>query len=404
VTPVSVIGVNGGPLSARARERLAAATLVVGARRHLDAVPVPGQARIHQLRDVEAAVDAVARAGGRTVVLATGDPGFFGIVRLLRTRGVDLEVIPAVSTVSAAFAEAGLSWDDALVVSAHGRDLRRAVNACRAAAKVAVLTAPGTGPAQLGAALTGLTGLTGLNRRMVVAERLGTPAQRVVECTPEEAAGRSWADPNVVLVLRDDPAERGPAERGWAFPRRQCPPGWGLPDDAFEHRAGMLTKAEVRAVALGWLGPGLGDLVWDVGAGCGSVAVECARFGAAVVAVDRDPDQCDRTRRNASAHRVEVQVVCAAAPACLADLPDPDTAFVGGGGLDAIIACAAREPRAVVVALAAVDRVAPAREALRRAAYRVGGVAVHSSRLADLPDGSTRLAATNPVFLLCGQR
>jgi precorrin-6Y C5,15-methyltransferase (decarboxylating) len=335
----------------------------------------------------------VAGVDGPAVVLATGDPGFFGVVRLLRTRGVDPDVIPAVSTISAAFAEVRLSWDDALVVSAHGRELRRAVNACRAAGKVAVLTAPDSGPAQLGAALTGL------GRRMVVAERLGTPAQRVVECTPEEAAGRRWAEPNVVLVLGDDPAERG-----WAFPRRQSPPGWGLPDDAFEHRAGMLTKAEVRALALGHLGPGVGDLVWDVGAGCGSVAVECARFGAAVVAVDRDPDQCDRVRRNAAAHRVEVEVVRAAAPACLAGLPEPDAAFVGGGGLDAVAACAAREPRAVVVALAAVDRVAPAREALRRSAYRVGGAAVHCSRLADLPDGSTRLAATNPVFLVWGRR
>jgi len=393
VPSVTVIGVSGGPLPARASERLAGAALVVGARRHLDALPLPEHARTHVLRDVEGALDAVAGADGPAVVLATGDPGFFGIVRLLRARGIDLDVIPAVSTISAAFAEVGLSWDDALVVSAHGRELRRAVNACRAAGTVAVLTGPDSGPAQLGAALTGL------RRRMVVAERLGTPAQRVVECTPEEAAGRCWAEPNVVLVLGDDPAERG-----WAFPRRQSPPGWGLPDDAFEHRAGMLTKAEVRALALGHLGPGVGDLVWDVGAGCGSVAVECARFGAAVVAVDRDPDQCDRVRRNAAAHRVEVEVVRAAAPACLAGLPEPDAAFVGGGGLDAVAACAAREPRAVVVALAAVDRVAPAREALRRSAYRIGGAAVHCSRLADLPDGSTRLAATNPVFLVWGRR
>src|SRR5207247_4609155 len=120
-----------------------------------------------------------------------------------------------------------------------------------------------------------------------------------------------------------DPAP-GP---GWAAPRRQVPAGWALPDDAFEHRAGMLTKAEVRAVALARLGPGLGDLVWDVGAGSGSVAVECARFGAAVVAVERDPGACELVRRNASAHDVDVSVVCGEAPGVLDGLPDPDAVF-----------------------------------------------------------------------------
>jgi len=181
------------------------------------------------------------------------------------------------------------------------------------------------------------------------------------------------------------------------------PAGWALPDDAFEHRAGMLTKAEVRAVALARLGPGLGDLVWDVGAGSGSVAVECARFGAAVVAVERDADQCARTARNAAAHRVQVQVVPGVAPGCLAALPDPDAVYVGGGGVDVVAACATRRPDRLVAGLATVDRVGPVRDLLRGAGYQVTGVAVHASRLADLPGGS-RLTAANPVFVLAGQR
>ena len=176
--------------------------------------------------------------------------------------------------------------------------------------------------------------------------------------------------------------------------------GWALGEEAFEHRDSMVTKPEVRALALARLGPRPGTLVWDVGAGSGSVAVECARFGAAVIAVDRDPAQRARVTANARRHRTEVRVVGGAAPEALAGLPDPDAVFVGGGGLAVINAVAARRPGRIVVALAAVQRAGPAMEALAGAGYTVDGTLLQASRLAPLPDGAHRLAATNPVFLL----
>jgi precorrin-6Y C5,15-methyltransferase (decarboxylating) len=106
----------------------------------------------------------------------------------------------------------------------------------------------------------------------------------------------------------------------------------------------MVTKPEVRALALARLSPGPGLLVWDVGAGSGSVAVECARFGAAVIAVERDPAQCARVTANARRHRAEVRVVGSAAPEALENLPDPDAVFVGGGGLAVISAVAGDRP------------------------------------------------------------
>jgi precorrin-6B C5,15-methyltransferase / cobalt-precorrin-6B C5,C15-methyltransferase len=176
--------------------------------------------------------------------------------------------------------------------------------------------------------------------------------------------------------------------------------GWALGEEAFEHRDSMVTKPEVRALALARLGPRPGTLVWDVGAGSGSVAVECARFGAAVIAVDRDPAQCARVTANARRHGVEVQVVGGAAPEALAGLPDPDAVFVGGGGLAVVSTVAARRPARIVVALAAVERAGPALEALADAGYTADGALLHASRLACLPDGAHRLAPANPVFLL----
>ena len=98
----------------------------------------------------------------------------------------------------------------------------------------------------------------------------------------------------------------------------------------------MVTKAEVRALVLARLGPGLGRCIWDVGAGSGSIAVECARFGAYAIAVERDPEACARIEANAGTHGVDVAVVAGEAPAVLEGLPAPDAVFVGGGGLPAV--------------------------------------------------------------------
>ena len=392
---ITVVGWDGGPLSPHVRARLDAAVLVMGGRRHLREVDLPEGTRRLALRDdPPGAVQAVVDADGPVVVLASGDPGFFGIVRLLRERvgESELEVLPGVSSVALAFARVGLSWDDAVVVSAHGREAGpgRAAAVCRAHPKVAVLTDSTVGPAELASCLRG----TG--RRLVVAERLGLPDERVVDLDPADAAG-PWAQPNVVLVL--DEARAVAADKGWLAGREQ-PAGWALPETAFSHRDGMLTKYEVRALALARLGPRLGDVVWDVGAGSGSVGVECARLGAAVFAVEQGP--VEHVHANARAHGVDVQVVQGTAPAALEGLPDPDAVFVGGGGAgvgDVVRACVARGPRVVVVALATLDRVAGVRDAL--APYEVDGVQLSSARLRPL-GGGTALAATNPVFLLWG--
>lgn len=387
---ITVVGMDGSALPQVARRRLASATLVVGAARHLAAVELSGQAQQLVMGDVHDAVAALVAHPGEAVVLASGDPGFFGIVRRLRAAGVAPDIHPAVSCVALAFARAGVEWDDARVVSAHGRDPRPALAAVRAGGKVAVLTDSRTGPQEVAAAAAP-------DARLLVAERLGMPDERVVRGRAAQVAARDdWREPNVVLLLGDGP----PGEPPWLAGRPVAARGWGLPDDAFVHRDTMLTKAEVRAVALARLAPRLGDLVWDVGAGSGSVGVECARLGAAVFAVERDDTGC--ISQNAKAFGVEVQVVHGAAPAALQALPDPDAVFVGGGGRDVATiaaACVARGPRVVVVALAGVDRVGAVREAL--APYDVDGVLLQASRLRDL-GGATALAALNPVLLVWG--
>ncbi|MGH4027370.1 precorrin-6y C5,15-methyltransferase (decarboxylating) subunit CbiE [Actinomycetota bacterium Odt1-20B] len=424
---IVVVGTGtGAPLDAAAREAVRAAGLVAGARRHLDAAAdeVPPDAERVVMGPLAPALDAIERhlekrdsvtaaflagsaaraSAAGVVVLASGDPGFFGIVRALAERfgPAALDVRPGVSSVATAFARVGLPWDDAVVVSAHGRDVRTALHACRAHPKVAVLTGPGAGPAELGAELARRTD----SRTLVVATALGDPEhERIERVSPAEAAARDWgAAVSVVLCLDEDRALAPVRAFAGAGPG---PTQWALDESEFAHRDSMITKFEVRALALARLGPRLGDLVWDIGSGSGSVAVECARFGAAVVAVEKTASGCERIRANAAAHGVDVRVVHGAAPTVLSDFSDPDAVFIGGGGreLPAIVTSSARRARrAVVVAMAALDRVPLVRDTLVAAGYACDGVLLQSSRLAPLPGEVSRLAGTNPVFLLWGVR
>ncbi|MEU6258249.1 precorrin-6y C5,15-methyltransferase (decarboxylating) subunit CbiE [Streptomyces sp. NPDC047043] len=400
---ITVVGTGTGapvPLDA-----VAGAELVVGGRRHLEAVRLPESAERIVLGPLAPALDAIEEYVGkerRVVVLASGDPGFFGIVRALAERfGADrLDVRPGVSSVAAAFARLGLTWDDAVVVSAHGRDSRTAVNVCRAHPKAAVLTGPGAGPAELGAALA----RTAPGRVLVVASALGSAEERLERVSPAEAAGRDWGTAVSVVLCLDETRALGPVRTLAGAVR---PSEWALDEGEFAHRDSMITKFEVRALALARLGPRTGDLVWDVGSGSGSVAVECARLGAAVSAVERAADGVERIRANAVAHGVDVHVVHGTAPEVLSELDAPDAVFVGGGGreLPGIVGeCARRARRTVVVAMAALDRVPAVRNALTGAGFDCDGVLLQSSRLAPLPGDVTRLAATNPVFLLWGTR
>ncbi|GAA3793319.1 bifunctional cobalt-precorrin-7 (C(5))-methyltransferase/cobalt-precorrin-6B (C(15))-methyltransferase [Streptomyces coacervatus] len=402
--PITVVGTGtGAPVPVDA---VAGAELVVGGRRHLEAVEeLPEGAERIVLGPLAPALDAVEEyvaKDRRVVVLASGDPGFFGIVRALAERfGADrLDVRPGVSSVATAFARLGLTWDDAVVVSAHGRDPRTAVNMCRAQPKVAVLTGPGAGPAELGAALA----RTAPGRVLVVASALGSQDERLERVSPAEAARRDWGTAVSVVLCLDETRAPGPVRTLAGAVR---PAEWALDEGDFAHRDSMITKFEVRALALARLGPRPGDLVWDVGSGSGSVAVECARLGAAVSAVEKAADGVERIRANARAHGVDVHVVHGEAPAALSGLDDPDAVFVGGGGreLPGIVdVCARRARRTVVVAMAALDRVPAVRTALDGAGFDCAGVLLQSSRLAPLPGDVTRLAATNPVFLLWGTR
>ncbi len=397
--PVVVIGWDGRPLDDGSRLAVQQADLVAGGARHLEAVAAQGLwlaatvtigAGATPWAQALDAVVAAAASGRACVLVASGDPGFFGAVRGLREAGADVRARPGACAVAQAFGRIGQAWEDAVVVSAHGRPAGPALATARVAAKVAVLTSPQVPADDV------VTELRRLGRDVWVAERLGEDDERVrggADCRPP------YAEPNVVLAM--DPVAPGPRWRSGS----DRPGPWALPEDHFDHRDSMVTKREVRAVALAALAPAPGRTIWDVGAGSGSVGVECARLGADVVAVERDDEQCARVHANARRHGVRLEVVPGQAPGVLTGLRDADAVVVGGGGTEVVDAVASRPgARTVVVALAAVERIAPAMQSLRHNGFEVEGVQLAASRLTALPDGSHRLAATNPVTLVTGVR
>jgi len=426
--PVTVVGVADDRLdllSPEARQALADAQVVVGGRRQLwlwqswtGRPPVVPGGWSPETLEVGSDIGEVARtvrqravdASLRVCVLTPGDPGFFGIVGAL-VQMVDrhsLRVLPAPSPVALAFARLGLPWEDAVVVAAHGRHPDELAGLLRTAQKVAMLSAPDVPPEVIGRALVAAGAAMDL---VAVCSRLGTADEQVVETsTLELASGRF--DPESVVVLV------GPGSLplvGWA-PGPTAPPGlptaaagapvsaqvlgWGLPDSAFTHRAGAMTRAEVRSVVLGKLALPAAGVLWDVGAGSGTVGVECAllRPGLSVLAVEETPEGAARASTNAMALGAGVHVVTGRAPDALVGLPAPDRAFVGGGGLPVLDAVLGqlRPGGRVVATYTAIGQAASAAE-------RLGNlVQVGIGRGERLLDGGWRLVAGDPVFVAWG--
>ncbi|MEU8266806.1 precorrin-6y C5,15-methyltransferase (decarboxylating) subunit CbiE [Sphaerisporangium sp. NPDC049002] len=323
--PVVVVGVGADGwdgLSASARREIGAAEVLMGGSRQLALVPDTGAERVAWPSPMIPALPGLLaeRADRAVCVLASGDPMFHGIgttlVRLLGPGRV--RVLPHPSSVSLACARMGWPVEDTTVVSMVGRPVELLNRVLRPGSRVLALSADATTPGSI-AGLATSRGYGG--SAMTVLEQLGGPHERLVRSTA--ARWEAEVDPlNIVaLECRADPDT---AVLG-SVP--------GLPDDAFEHD-GQLTKREVRAVTLSRLAPVPGELLWDVGAGAGSVAIEWMRTHPAcrAVAVESRPERAARVGRNASALGVPgLRVVTGTAPAALAGLEPPDAVFVGGG-------------------------------------------------------------------------
>lgn len=327
VVTVVGIGADGWPgVPERLRSLVASAEVLLGGERHLALVPpVAGQVRAAWPRPLRAGLPGLLdeHAGRRVVALASGDPLVSGIgTTLVDHLGADaVRIEPAVSSVALAHARLGWATESTVVVSAVARDVRRVLRELAPGRRVVVLSSDASTPADLAALLT----MSGWGpSRMTVLGDLGADDESRLEATAAAWADDPPAFPALTVVAVEARADGEGAVVSWAP---------GLPDEAFEND-GPLTKRDLRASALARLAPSPGELLWDVGAGAGSVGIEWMRAhpSCRTVAVESDPTRAARVRRNAGRLGVpDLRVVTGRAPDALVDLPAPDAVFVGGG-------------------------------------------------------------------------
>lgn len=432
---IDVVGISDGGATSLAPGILALverAELLCGGERQLAFFPSHPARRLAIEGDLAALARRLceaASAGTRTVVLASGDPLLFGIGATLRRwlPASSLRFHPAVSAAQLAWARIGEPWHEARTVSAHGRDLALVVSAALAGGRLAILTDGEHTPAAIAAAVLAAGGA---DRRAAVCERLGGEHERVVDTRLVELPGRHFDPLNVLLLLepegdaspdgraraRANIGASGDAADGRArISATPCaaPRGWapGLPEAAFARaldRPGLITKREVRVLSLAALGLSRETgVVWDIGAGTGSVAIEAARLAPAarVIAIERDPGCLALIRENAARFGVaNLTVVEGSAPEACAALPRPDAVFIGGGGgaLPAIVAEVLRRLPAygrLVINLATLEGLHAALAALRAAGCTPEVTQIAISR-GSAVGGLTRLRALNPVFIV----
>jgi len=406
--PVQVVGWGMSPedLTPKVREIIRKAQVLVAGRRLLAYFPAHPAKQIILGKDPESTLAQLPALAAklRVVVLASGDPNFYGVGPLVvKVLGADRVVIhPNVTAVQAACARLKLAWQDATIISLHGRTwaaLETALN--RATEKLVIYTDPEHTPAAVARFLLS-RGYS--EARLCVLEDLGQAAERLTWLSPKEAREREFSPLNLVVILPG-------VEAASAAAARIEPLHLGLPEEALAHQAGLITKAEVRAVVLAGLALYPGLTLWDVGAGCGSVGLEASLLipGGQIIAVEQDEGRAAQVRANAAKFGVRnLRVVCGCAPECLASLPAPQRVFLGGGGrnikeiLAAVMGRLDRGGRVVLTA-ARLETLETARSVLTQAGWEVEITQLQVSRSQPLA-GGIFMQALNPVWIVTGQQ
>ncbi len=332
-------------------------------------------------------------AGKGIVLLASGDPGFFGLGSTLLRKfpQEQIRLIPQPGFLQEAFAAAGVPWDDAALLSAHHGIQSDLVHHLRRQRKLGILTSPQNPPDKIARLMLDC----GLDQGCIfVFENLGMLNQRVFRGSAAECASRSFADLNVMLILRD---------ASW----QGVPEGALRPDETYARRNGLITKRDIRLLCLDRLQIRPDDIIWDIGAGSGALSIEAAEraWAGKVIAFEKDPECLSMIQTNREQFHVpNLELVSGIAPDSLPGHPLPQRVFVGGNGgrLTEILAFlleSLKRPWTLVMTFAILENLLTALTFLRTHGFEAEVMQADLKYTATIQDG-VRLVPQNPIFIL----
>jgi precorrin-6Y C5,15-methyltransferase (decarboxylating) len=403
---IHIIGIGDDGLeglTTAARKIIAEAQLLLGDEQAMAATQNQTAQRIELGSNLEAVMRRIGENSNlRTVILANGDPLFYGTARYLCDRlGKDrFQVVPHVSSMQLAFARVKESWDEAYLTNLANQQLERVIERIRTAEKVGLFTTERNPPASVAQAL--------LDRSIdyfyaYVCENLGSPDERVFQGELSDVATQEFSPLNVLILVRKPNVPDRPA----AMAGRRL---FGNPDEMFlqsQPKRGLLTPAEVRAVAIAEMDIGPASIVWDVGAGSGSVAIEAAQIArdGQVFAIELDPEDHQLISANAERFGVANLIpVLGRAPEAWKELPDPDSVFVGGTGrmVKSIVEAAISRLRnggRIIANVSSIDNVSEVYGIMRQQAGEADAWMMNLAR-GTLQMEQLRFESLNPTFLL----
>ena len=400
---VSIVGMGLGlsDLGRRHLDIIAKADILVAGQRHLALFPDHPAEKKAITPPIDALISDIRRFMNekKVVVLASGDPLFYGIGKTLAERLGDdyVEVVPHVSVMAEAFARIKRPWADAAVISLHGREADMGLPAALSRKNpIFLFTDHRHTPAHVARIVSEMAP----GRWQIgVFERLGEPDEKISWAPAADAMDSSFKEPNAV-ILWPDIAAFDP-----------LPLRLGAPDESYQHERGLITKSEVRAVTIAKLRLGPDHILWDLGAGSGSVAIEAAIFltRGRSVAVEKHPGRAGHIRENIKRFNVgQVSVRELTLPQGMTELPDPDRVFMGGGGKDfeAILGSACGRLCAggrIVVNLVVIETAAKCMRILQELGFITDLVQIQVGKGAQMSMG-TRISGTNPVFIISAEK
>jgi len=406
---VHIIGVapdGASSLLPEARRLVNRAEIVVGGKRLLDMFPSLAGEKIAIGNNLAEVTDLIKRNLGhkRIVVLASGDPDFFGIASYLTDKlGKDMvDIIPNVSAMQVAFARIKESWENAVFASVHSRPIEDIVETVRSNDKIGIFTDDEHTPGKIARVLLehGVDGY-----RAYVCQDLGGKGEKVIE-TDLPGLCQTKASPlNILILLRVQPKKPAAALR----------PRWlGIPDEEFHQRkpkAGLITKQEVRAVSLAKMRLTDDSVLWDIGAGSGAVSIEASfivRKGR-IYAIEKNDTDVAIIKKNLRKFQApNVEVVQAFAPDGLGKLPDPTAVFIGGSGgrMEEILDFVSHRLKPggrIVINIVALENLSAAVNALKARGFVPDVTLVNVARSREISN-FTRLEALNPVFVVTASK